>query len=88
MKVLFLEAFEKDLRKIHDKKVLRSIKDLIQKTEQVGSIKELSGLKKLVGFKDAFRVRLGNYRVGIFLDGETVTFARIAHRKDIYSIFP
>ncbi|GAB2482991.1 type II toxin-antitoxin system RelE family toxin [Algoriphagus taiwanensis] len=88
MKVLFLEAFEKDLRKIHDKKVLRSIKDLIQKTEQVGSIKELSGLKKLVGFKDAFRVRLGNFRVGIFLDGETVTFTRIAHRKDIYSIFP
>jgi mRNA interferase RelE/StbE len=45
-------------------------------------------VKKLVGFKEAFRIRLGNYRVGVFLEGENVIFARVAHRKDIYSIFP
>ncbi|MBC6368141.1 type II toxin-antitoxin system RelE/ParE family toxin [Algoriphagus sp. AK58] len=88
MNALFLESFEKDLRKIKDKKALKSIQNLVLRVESATSANEISGVKKLVGFKDAFRIRLGNYRVGVFLEGENVIFARVAHRKDIYSIFP
>ncbi|MDH5475600.1 MAG: hypothetical protein OEX22_07930 [Cyclobacteriaceae bacterium] len=49
---------------------------------------DLSGIKKLTGFDDAFRIRTGNYRIGVFVDEEVVQFARVAHRKDIYKIFP
>ncbi|MFL0684767.1 MAG: type II toxin-antitoxin system RelE/ParE family toxin [Algoriphagus aquaeductus] len=88
MNALFLETFEKDLRKIKDKKALKSIQNLVLRVESAKSANEISGVKKLVGFKEAFRIRLGNYRVGVFLEGENVIFARVAHRKDIYSIFP
>ena len=88
MNAIFLESFEKDLKKIKDKKALKSIQNLIRTLENATSFNEISGLKKLVGFKDAFRIRLGNYRVGIFLEVGDVIFARVAHRKDIYSIFP
>lgn len=88
MNALFLESFEKDLKKIKDKKALKSIQNLVLKVESATSANEISGVKKLVGFKDAVRIRLGNYRVGVFLEGENVIFARVAHRKDIYSIFP
>jgi mRNA interferase RelE/StbE len=46
------------------------------------------GIKKLSGFPDAYRIRSGNYRIGMFLEGDKVIFARVAHRKDIYKIFP
>lgn len=88
MNALFLESFEKDLKKIKDKKTLKSLQNLILTVESATSFNGITGVKKLVGFKDAFRIRLGNYRVGIFLEGENVIFARIAHRKDIYSLFP
>ncbi|MEQ6118067.1 hypothetical protein [Reichenbachiella sp. MALMAid0571] len=45
-------------------------------------------IKKLVGFSDAYRIRSGNIRIGVFVDGDTIEFARIAHRKNIYNIFP
>ncbi len=34
-------------------------------------------------------MRIGNYRVGFeLIDNSTVRFIVIAHRKDIYNIFP
>jgi mRNA interferase RelE/StbE len=42
----------------------------------------------LVGFSNAYRIRLGDFRVGLFLDNDVVTLARILHRKDIYKLFP
>jgi mRNA-degrading endonuclease RelE of RelBE toxin-antitoxin system len=42
----------------------------------------------LVGFTTAYRIRIGDYRIGIFFKEDTVIFARILHRKDIYKLFP
>ncbi|WP_374754821.1 type II toxin-antitoxin system RelE family toxin [Dyadobacter psychrophilus] len=44
--------------------------------------------KKLKGFSNAYRIRIGDYRVGIFVENNIVELARIAHRKDIYKVFP
>jgi mRNA interferase RelE/StbE len=88
LKALFLESFEKDLKKIKDKKTLKSLQNLILTVESATFFNGIPRVKKLVGFKDAFRIRLGNYIVGIFLERENVIFARIAHRRDIYSLFP
>lgn len=35
-----------------------------------------------------YRIRIGDYRIGIFVEGKTVEFARVVHRKDIYQQFP
>ena len=45
-------------------------------------------LKKLKGAGGYFRLRLGDYRVGIALEQETVVFVRFLNRKDIYKYFP
>jgi mRNA-degrading endonuclease RelE of RelBE toxin-antitoxin system len=49
---------------------------------------DIGNLKKLKGDENAYRIRIGDYRLGIFFDGETVIFARVLHRKDIYRYFP
>lgn len=51
---------------------------------------DLGYLEKLKGYTDKYKIRVGDYRIGITLDQETKTLIcqRIAHRKDIYRIFP
>jgi mRNA interferase RelE/StbE len=88
MKVEFLKKFLKDLDKIKKPKDKNSIIEIIEQIKAVDSLDEVPGVKKLSGFDDAFRIRSGHYRIGIFLESNIVLFARVAHRKEIYEIFP
>lgn len=90
MQVKYLQKFSKDLDKIKQPKEKKVLLDLILKVKAANSISEISGVKKLVGFHDAYRIILGQLRVGIFLseNNSIVEFARVAYRKDIYKIFP
>lgn len=51
---------------------------------------EFQILEKLKGYKDKYKVRIGDYRIGITIskDTQTLIFERIAHRKEIYRFFP
>jgi len=88
MNVIFLEKFSKDLDKLKDKKVRQAIKNAILKVENTTSLGKVTGLKRLMGEKGAYRLRVGNYRIGLYIHGNTVEMARVAHRKDIYDVFP
>lgn len=51
---------------------------------------ELGYLEKMKGYPDKYKIRIGDYRVGITLNkkSHTIICERIAHRRDIYRIFP
>jgi len=44
------------------------------------------GCKKLRGYKDQWRVRVGDWRVVYLIDDEAklVTITRVAHRREVY----
>ncbi len=44
------------------------------------------GCKKLKGYKDHWRVRVGDWRVLYIIDDEAklVTITRVAHRREVY----
>jgi mRNA interferase RelE/StbE len=45
-----------------------------------------AGTKKLVGFEDEWRLRVGSYRI-LYIIGDqdhSVTVARVAHRREAY----
>ena len=88
MRVEFLNRFNKDISSIKNKSTKQKLVALINLVESAKSKSEIKNLKKLKGFSDAYRVRLGDYRVGIFINDDIVQFARIVHRKDIYRLFP
>lgn len=88
MEVIFLKKFSKDLDKIKKPKDLKSIVSIIELVKSTELFEDIPGVKKLTGYEDAFRIRLGNYRIGVFVEGNVVQFARVAHRKDIYKVFP
>jgi len=52
------------------------------------SLRDIRNLKKLKGYKNLFRIKIGDFRIGIFIENDTVEFARVVHHKDIYKLFP
>jgi mRNA interferase RelE/StbE len=88
MVVEFLAKFSKDLDKIKDGDIKQRIINIIEEIELSNKLSELSNTKKLVGFKSAYRIQFGDYRIGFFFENGIVELARIVHRKDIYKVFP
>jgi len=88
MKVAFLSRFGKDIDNIDDRTVKLKITHIIEQIEQARSIFEIPHVKKISGYKNTYRIKAGDYRLGFYYDGEVVEFARALHRKDIYKLFP
>ncbi|NJM77646.1 MAG: type II toxin-antitoxin system RelE/ParE family toxin [Acaryochloridaceae cyanobacterium RU_4_10] len=88
MKVEFRKSFEKDLRKIKDAELLQRIQSIIEEVENIDSLMGLVNIKKLKAEGDFYRIRIGNYRVGLSFNNETVVFVCVLHRKEIYRYFP
>lgn len=89
MKILYSKAFGKDLETItHNPRIKKRLLELIKKLGASGSFDELHGVKKLEGYEDYYRMRIGDYRLGIKSSGNTVELIRFLHRKDIYRRFP
>ena len=88
MQVEFLSKFSKDIDGISQKSVKANLSKLIRSLELAENLNNIPNLKKLVGHKSAYRVRIGDYRVGFFYENHKALLARIIHRKDIYKVFP
>lgn len=88
MRVSFREKFLKDLSQIKDKRIARNIENAIASVESAHTVHDISNLKKLKETKIAYRIKVADYRIGIFIDNNIVEFARVLHRKDIYRSFP
>ncbi len=78
----------RDLKKIQDESLRRRIKEAIEKVEAAETLRELPNLTKLSGTSGFYRIRVGDYRIGIAVEGDEVEFVRCLHRRDIYRYFP
>ncbi|MBU0764717.1 MAG: type II toxin-antitoxin system RelE/ParE family toxin [Bacteroidetes bacterium] len=88
MRTIFKNSFLKEIRKVKDQKLKNDIADTIELVEKVDSISKIPHIKKMQGYKTYYRIRIGNYRVGVRIERNTVTFSAFDHRKDIYKRFP
>lgn len=89
MVVEFDKSFYKSLDKIKDKSLFPKIEKVISILEKSNSLSEIASVKKLSGFKAYYRYRLSDYRIGIEqISKSTIRLIVIAHRKDVYSMFP
>ncbi len=82
------KTFLKELSKVPPKQRRRIEKFVFDDIQTMESLNEIPDLKKLSGFENYFRIRFGDYRVGIRIEENQLTFERLLHRKDIYKYFP
>lgn len=88
MNVQFRKLFLKELDKIRDKRLKDAVFASILNVEQAQNLSQVKNLKKLTGFESHYRIRVGDYRIGVKVEGGVVHFAAFSHRKDIYKRFP
>ena len=85
MIVLVDKSFERDAKRL-PKDVQVRVKASIEKLRN-SSLQELN-LTKMEGAKNAFRLRVGDYRIGLDLEGDSVVLSRVLSRKEMYRYFP
>ena len=85
----YLPSFLKDLKALKSTPYYEAVKTLtFKEIPQRLTFEEITNIKKLQGYENAYRLRVGDYRIGVIFDGETLIFQRVLHRKDIYRYFP
>lgn len=72
----------RELEKLSNSLIAR----LVPKIEGLAADPRPTDCRKLRGYKDLWRIRVGNYRVVYIIDDDRkmVSVTRIAHRKDVY----
>ena len=72
----------KELENLSDSLIAR----LVPKIEGLATDPRPSGCRKLRGYQDLWRIRVGDYRVVYLIDDDRkmVSVTRIAHRRDVY----
>lgn len=88
MNTVFKNSFLKELKKLKNKSLKESVYNCILQVESAKNISEIRNLKKLSGYDIYYRIRVGDYRIGIKIENEVVYFVVLDHRKDIYKRFP
>jgi len=89
MELLYAKRFSKDLDSIQkESRTRKALLKAIETIKEAGSLGEIKGVKKIEGYEEFYRIRIGEYRLGIKIAKNTVELIRFLHRKDIYRRFP
>ena len=88
MNVQFRASFSKDLRSIKNRNLLDRIRETVEYIEKAQKLPDIANLKKLKGGRIYYRIRVGEYRIGLTIENNTVAFVRCLNRKEIYRYFP
>lgn len=88
-KTAYTKRFLKELSKLPGE--IRGKAETIAFEELIGQNPFAIGyVEQMKGYPNKYKIRLGPYRIGLTIvkSSKTIVFERIAHRKDIYKIFP
>jgi mRNA interferase RelE/StbE len=80
--------FLRDVRGIGSAQIRRRLDQAIQELIEADNITEVAGVSRLRAEGQHYRIRIGDYRLGITMDGETAVLRRFLPRGEIYRYFP
>ncbi|HLG36291.1 MAG TPA: hypothetical protein VI757_15535 [Bacteroidia bacterium] len=90
MRSRFKPKFWRDIQKIkNDKEAMMALDRVFMKVEKAQRIDEIPDIKQLEKFPARYRIKLfldrkRDYRIGLYIHGNTVWVTRLLHRKKIY----
>ncbi len=91
MIVTYRKQFLKDLVKYNSTSVYFKIKQIVfEEIPEIESFNQLFQFYNIIllkGSTNRYRIKIGDYRIGIEYDGLTIEFDRFLHRKEFYRYF-
>jgi mRNA interferase RelE/StbE len=89
LEVQYRQLFLKDLKKLRKQPVYDQIYELAFTTlPDARSLQEITNIKAMKGSSDRYRIRVGDYRVGIAVQENSIEMMRVLHRREFYRYFP
>ena len=88
MKLKIDKTFKKDFTKARQPNLNKKLLAVLEEIELAKKLSDIANIKKLRGTADFYRIRLGDYRIGLIKEKNSITLIRFLHRKDIYKYFP
>jgi mRNA interferase RelE/StbE len=93
LKVLYAKALLRDLKDVSrnpgvKKKLSKLIETLKETLKAIDTLDEIRHIKKIEGYDCYYRVRIGDYRLGLKISKDAIELIRFLHRRDIYRRFP
>ncbi|MBC7778348.1 MAG: type II toxin-antitoxin system RelE/ParE family toxin [Phycisphaerae bacterium] len=89
MTIEYSTRFIKDLKALKGTPFFEKIKTLaFEFVATIDAPDEIPHFAKLEGYDQYYRIRIGDYRIGVKLEDDTLIFMRVLHRKEIYRYFP
>lgn len=88
MEIEFTSSFIRDTRRLRNPELQVRIERTIEELEQAAGIEEIAGAARLRGPGQHYRIRIGDYRVGLSVENGKAVVTRFMHRRDIYRYFP
>jgi len=87
MEISVTKEFAKQL-KICPKNIQERTVKIINDLEIASSLREISNVKKMEGFQEYYRIRVGDWRIGIKYISPLILIICILNRDVIYKKFP
>jgi mRNA interferase RelE/StbE len=88
MEINLTRPFQKEVRSLSAPVKIR-ILAIIERVIEAETLDEIPNLKPMEGAHNYFRIRLGDYRIGIFRrQDKVIEFQRVGTRGNFYNRFP
>jgi mRNA interferase RelE/StbE len=89
LEVQYRQAFLKDLKQLKSLTSYQRIYELAFTTlETINTLEEIPDIKAMRGYAGRYRIRIGDYRIGIEVNGDVIEVMRVLHRREFYRYFP
>lgn len=89
MKVEYRQLFLKDLKKLKKLPIYQKVFDLtFSILTEINSLQDVNQIKAMKGYPNRYRIRIGDYRVGIEVNEDQIEIMRVLHRSEFYRFFP
>jgi mRNA interferase RelE/StbE len=79
--------FRKQLTKLPKNDQI-AVMDALDTLDEAETFADIPNMKAMQGYKNYFRIRVGNWRIGLFWDGELFQIQDVGKRGDFYKRFP
>jgi mRNA interferase RelE/StbE len=87
--VRYRQLFLKDLKKLKKQPIYSQVFDLaFSALPEIKTLRDISNIKAMKGYADRYRIRIGDYRIGIEVKENTIEMMRVLHRREFYRYFP
>jgi mRNA interferase RelE/StbE len=88
MNTILTRNFQKAFRKL-DATTKRRILVVVNEVKAAQTLQQVSSVKPMTNAANYYRIREGNYRVGIYVTADAVVeFLDVGSRGDFYNSFP